>query len=422
MPGLKSIDLMDIGNLSLMEQSFKLSQSSSRAKISITNAHIDVLPSFLFHGDVELISFKNVHIGQLNSFAFANLADTDELRIEDCTIDTIEEQAFKKFDVNYLRIIGGTFGSQVPSRTMNDIDVSKTFVLDGVTLGIVRSSAFVIKKPKTVAIQNCVIDTLEAEAFDINTRGAVFIKNNTFGNLATGAFLGIRADNEERSLPPSSVSGRTSLPDINFTNNSIVIFEEGSVMFDRGSYKPVLENVFINRTCECSLLSVWKNNVLNYTNVYSRFYNGQSVALSSNGPPEPIEEGPDTFLCAEDGTDNTAISFDDYEARNCALRSSIMFVALLVVALLVFIGLVTILVVWCCRRRRNGNQKRWISVPTNAPDVVTSKKNGVIGRDGNASTGPVDSRITMVVPDGRLYRETEFHVIVEKAEPLTTEL
>lgn len=424
MTGLRSIDLINIANLSLMTQSFKLSAASSRARISIRNASIEVLPSFAFHGDVESISFENVRIGQMNAFAFANLADTDSLRLEDCTINAIEEQAFKKFDVNYLRVIGGSFGSQVPSRTMNDIEVSTTFVLDGVTMGVVRSSAFVIKKPKTVAIQNCIIESLESEAFVISTRGAVLIKNNTFGGLASGAFLGIRADSEEKSSSSSGSGRMTSLPDISFTNNSLSSFEEGSVMFDRGSFRPVLENVFVNRSCECSMLSVWKNNVLNYTNVYSRFYtaqNGQLAGSSSSPPPEPIEEGPETFLCYEPA-DNGAMSFGEFEARNCALASSVMLLALVLVGLLVFFGSLVVLVVWCCRRRRNNSQKRWISVPTSAPDIVTSKKNGVIGRDGNGSTTPVDSRITMVVPDGRLYRETEFHVIVEKAEPLTTEL
>lgn len=410
MTGLRSVEFLNISNLTLFTRSFELSPKTTRAVISINTAHIGVLPSFVFRGDMESISFEEVHIDLVSAFAFANLAGTDTLRIQDCQIDTIEEQAFKKFDVNFLHIVGGKFGDQVPSRTMNDIEVFMTFRLDGVQMGIIRSSAFVIKKPKTVSIQNCVIDTVEGEAFDISTRGIVSIKNNRFGNLAAGSFLGIRADTDDRLPPP------TSLQDVSFVNNSLDNFEEGSVMFDRASFIPMIDNIFINRTCDCNLLATWKSNILNYSNVYTRFYTGNSLIQSTS--LEPIEEG--QFLCTDE-TINSIVNFRDFEIRTCTLGNSTMLFLLILVGLLLILIAGGVLIVWCCRRHRGHGQKRWISVPTSAPDVV-SKKNGVIGRDGSTTNTPVDSRITMVVPDGRLYRETEFHVIVEKAEPLTTEL
>ncbi|XP_057334308.1 uncharacterized protein LOC130673344 [Microplitis mediator] len=441
MTGLRSIEFININNLTLYTKSFELSSKTSRAIISIHTANIQVLPSFVFRGDIESISLENVNITTVSAFAFANFAGTETLRLEECTIGTMEEQAFKKFDVNYLHIIGGSFGDQVPSRAMNDLEVFTTFRLDGVNMGIVRSSAFVIKKPKTVTIQNCVIDGLEGESFDISARGPVLIKNNNFNNLAAGSFLGIRTDNDER-LPPIG----TKLQEITFTNNTLNDFEEGSVLFDRSSFRPIIDNILINRTCQCSLLTEWKNNILNYSNVYTRYYSGNSVIQTNNYLLEPIEEG--TFYCLDNNGEVTSISsnnnagsivnsvtnFRDYELRRCTIGNSTMLL-LVVITVCIFLLIVSIvLIVWCCKRHREHGQKRWISVPTSAPDVV-SKKNGVIGRSGVNNTGgggsgggtnynrtPVDSRITMVVPDGRLYRETEFHVIVEKAEPLTTEL
>ncbi|KAK0181108.1 hypothetical protein PV327_003419 [Microctonus hyperodae] len=407
MTGLRSVELINIVNLTLFTRSFVLSPKTSRAIISIHSANIDILPSFVFRGDMESISFENVHIGLISAFAFANLAGTDTLRLEECEIDSIEEQAFKKFDVNYLHIIGGIFGgNQVPSRAMNDIEVFTTFRMDGVKIGVIRSSGFVIKKPKTLSIQNCIIDTLESEAFDITTRGGVLIKNNRFNNVAAGSFLSIRRD---------STSIGVSLPEITFTNNSLGVFEEGSIMFDRSSFKPIIDNIFINRSCDCAMLSLWKNNLLNYTNVYTRFYTG-NTQLSINSL-EAIEEG--TYLCIN--YDNNIINFQDFDIHNCTMGNSTIIWLIIIVGIVLTIIIGIVMIIWCCRRRRNHVQKRWMSVPTTAPDVV-SKKNGVIGRDGSSSSGPVDSRITMVVPDGRLYRETEFHVIVEKAEPLTTEL
>lgn len=416
MAELRSVDLVNVANLTLVRQSFELSPYT-RTRISVQNSSIDVMPSFVFRGDIEAITFENVRIGQLSAFSFANLIHTDNIRLENCRVETTEAQAFKKFDVGYLHVIGSTFGDQVPSRTMNDIEVYHKFMLDGVRMGVVRSNAFIVRSPRTVAIQNCVIDSLESEAFDVTARGAVIIKNNTFGSIGVGAFLGIRADRETR--PPSPPS---STHDLIFKNNSIKSFEEGSLMFDRTSFRPELDNLLISQPCDCQMLPMWKNYVLNYTNVYSRFYAREnSLVPPQSQPQEPINETPETFLCLDGGMDGAPITFADYEARHCSLGGSMLIFILIIVGAILALIIGVCLIVWCCRVRRRNNRKKWISVPTNAPDVV-SKKNGVIGREAATSGTPVDSRITMVVPDGRLYRETEFHVIVEKAEPLTTEL
>lgn len=420
MAGLRSVELINVANLTLVRQSFELSSHSTRTRISVRNSSVDVMPSFVFRGDVEAITFENVRIGQLSAFSFANLVHTDTLRLENCRVETTEAQAFKKFDVGYLHVIGGSFGDQLPSRTMNDIEVYHKFMLDGVKMGVVRSNAFIVRSPRTVAIQNCAIESLESEAFDVTARGAVIIKNNTFGSIGVGAFLGIRADREIKSPPPSSSS---LVHGFIFKNNSVSSFEEGSLMFDRVSFRPELDNLLVAQACDCQILPVWKNNVLNYTSVYSRFY----VRQNSLAPPplpqpqEPINETPETFLCLDGGLDGAPTSFVDYETRHCSLGGSMLVLILIIVGAVLALLASICLIVWCCRRRRRNNRKKWISVPTNAPDVV-SKKNGVIGREAATSGTPVDSRITMVVPDGRLYRETEFHVIVEKAEPLTTEL
>ncbi|XP_026669489.1 uncharacterized protein LOC108625178 isoform X2 [Ceratina calcarata] len=418
MVGLRSVDLINVANLSLVRQSFELSPRSIRTRISVRNCSIDTMPSFVFRGDVENISFENVRIGQLSAFSFANLVHTDTLRLENCQIENMEAQAFKKFDVGYLHVIDTIFGDQVPSRTMNDIEVYHKFMLNGVKMSTVRSEAFIVRSPRTVAIQNCIIESLEGEAFDVTARGTVIIQNNTFGSLSMGAFLGIRADPEART--PASLP--TTLHDLIFKNNSVANFEEGSMMFDRSSFRLELDNLLVDQPCDCQMLPVWKNNVLNYTNVYTRFYTRQNAVLPPTlSPQETINETPETFLCSDGEVDGVPTSFVEYETRHCSLRGSILVLVLIIAGLLVLLILLICLIIWCCRRRRRNSRKKWISVPTNAPDVV-SKKNGVIGREAAASAAPVDSRITMVVPDGRLYRETEFHVIVEKAEPLTTEL
>lgn len=417
---LQSLDLANISNLTLSHESFKLSSQAKNVLISIRNASIDVLPRFVFHGDVETIVLENAAIRQIQAFAFANIVNTIRITLDNCAIESIESLAFKKFEVKYLHVKGGSFGNQVPSRIMNNVEVSDKFMLDGVRMGVVRSSAFVVRRPKTVAIVNCDIDELEGEAFDLTARGTVIIKDNRIGHVAFGAFLSIHVDAENRNQNPI-----TPLYSLMFTNNSLTSFQEGSLVFDRDSFKPELSSVLVNQVCDCGQIATWKSQILNQSVAYSRLYS-RNNEVGSTGPKTPITEDPESFLCLEDRDGDSAVSLVDYEAKKCTLGNSVLLVSLVTTGAILGAILLAVLAFLCYRSRRGrgAQEGHWISVPTSAPDVVTAKKNGVIGgKDGtNTVGGTVDSRITMVVPDGRLYRETEFHVIVEKAEPLTTEL
>ncbi|XP_058809381.1 uncharacterized protein LOC131674623 isoform X2 [Phymastichus coffea] len=419
MDGLMSVDFVNVANLSLVRYSFKLSAKATKTRVTIRNSSLEVLPSNVFHGDIETIVMDNTRISHVTAFAFANLINTNSITLENCRINNLEALAFKKFDVKFLHIIGGSLGDRIPSRVMNDIEVTDKFMLDGVRMGTIQSSAFIIRKPKTVAILNCAINDVEGEAFDITASGTVIIKNNTLEHVSFGAFLSIRADTDNRQ--PSGQPHSLMFKDNNVTN-----FEEGSLLFDRNSFRVEFSNVLVNQACDCDQINIWRSQILNYTNVYSRLITSREGTTSIVAPPFTLEssvDDPETFLCLEDPESSTTMSFVKYENRHCVLSSSMLFLILALSALVLVLLFVTCLVVYCCRKRRRDAQKRWISVPTTAPDVVNSKmaKNGNVV-NVTAGGAPVDSRITMVVPDGRLYRETEFHVIVEKAEPLTTEL
>ncbi|CAB0031824.1 unnamed protein product [Trichogramma brassicae] len=442
MDGLVSIDLINVANLTLLSHSFKLSPKATHVLVTVRNSSLAELPSNVFHGNIETIDLENVNVDDVMSFSFANLYETQRISLTNCHLARIEQQAFKKFDVKYLHVVGGTFGSeQVLSRTMHDVEVYEKFMLSGVRMGQVHSSAFIVRKPLTFMLVNSHVDSLESEAFDVTIRRTVHIKNNTLGSVAFGAFLSIRADPENK---PSGGAG-SNLHKLTFSNNSLGDFEEGSLIFDRTSFHTELSNVLVNQSCDCERLATWKSQILNYTNAHARritFLDSTNIVA----PPFALESGgsedPETFLCVEDLESGQRASFVDYEQRKCALSGSMLLLISAVSGLLLLLLMAGCVAVYCCKRRagrEEGREKqRWISVPTTAPDVVG--KDGSQGGAGGASNGhhrhpkeaqssqqsgggggPVDSRITMVVPDGRLYRETEFHVIVEKAEPLTTE-
>lgn len=397
MDNLRSIELRNIGNLSLVQQSFEMSrQISVETRISISNSNIDVLPSSVFRGNINTISLQNVRVGQVQAFAFANINKTETVEIKNSRIDELEAQAFKKFDVTYLYIIGTSLGNIVPSKAINDIEVYANFILDGCEMGTVRPSAFIIKRAETVAIENCLIANLEGEAFDVSAQDTVLIQNNTFGNVALGAFFGFKADRHTNSAAV-----------LEFKDNSITSFEQGSLYFDQSSFRVHMENLLISQPCDCQQIPLWKNNILNHTNIHFNVYSSQTSFTDIQS-----QEDPEILLCLLNAS-GQPVSFTNFQARSCTLTKPILIMALGLAGfglLLIILGV--ILTTYFCRRKhRQQTTNRWISVPTN----VTSK-------DVTATDPPLDSTITMVVPDGRLYKETEFHVIVEKAQPLTTEL
>lgn len=68
--------------------------------------------------------------------------------------------------------------------------------------------------------------------------------------------------------------------------------------------------------------------------------------------------------------------------------------------ILIFLILIGGLTLWWCKKHRSNNQKQWI----------------------NNGTGKKFNPQQIVMPEPKTYRETELHVIVERAELLTTDL
>jgi len=82
-------------------------------------------------------------------------------------------------------------------------------------------------------------------------------------------------------------------------------------------------------------------------------------------------------------------------------------------------GLIAALVYWAWHKKHKRNH-RWTNVPTSSP-VKTTTRSILRDDDGNGRRGSSGDkhRHVMVRPEGKTYRETELHVIVERTEGST---
>jgi hypothetical protein len=67
---------------------------------------------------------------------------------------------------------------------------------------------------------------------------------------------------------------------------------------------------------------------------------------------------------------------------------------------------------------RSRNQTRWINIQTTSDKDSKNKKTDKNSTVQKNSENSQDSRLAIIEPDGRTYRETELNVIVEQTEPI----
>jgi hypothetical protein len=174
------------------------------------------------------------------------------------------------------------------------------------------------------------------------------------------------------------------------------------------SFEVQLDNVVLNLTCSCTLLETWSSGLSSYSTLQGQ----------QNSPP-PMDSS-DQFWCRQDTAEKNGrryIKFKDF-SQQCVLISGLhMFLIVTVTSSLILLLLI-LLAIFLWHRYRSRHQRQWINVPTTPNNDKKKKKNNKGSNVEKKSANGQDSRLTMVVPDGRTYRETELHVIIERTKPI----
>ncbi|XP_014287854.1 uncharacterized protein be [Halyomorpha halys] len=376
---LRRIALTNIGQLQLDEEAFYWDTTQNLDSyihpgidIVIANSSIPTLPSEVFKGHINSITLQRVHISLIKALAFANIARMEKIEISNSNIDTIVPQAFKKFILNTFIVEGGRIGS-MPTYSMNAVQVMNDIKFENVNFGIIQSSALKITEPKVFRLRSCTISQLEGEAFHITTKGPIFIDDNIFHYTARGAFLRINLD--PRSIYTSGIQ------ELVFENNTLDKFEEYALFFNTSGIKPRIDQIIINRPCACTELNAWSTKL---------------VKFSTDQTPKNFDK---LMRCLKGKQDVTLL---EYQLKNCTSNTSRVYL-IVTILIVILISLLCICSVgfWLFRK----HAKRYMNVPTN---------------DGNNRLSVLSSTSNhiIVLPERKIYRETELNVMTECVEPI----
>lgn len=374
---LRSVQVSNVREVSVEKHAFRWNASSTGLVVLLTNTTVAHLPSFAFSGRIARVVFRSVYLGLIRAFAFSSITDTERLQFVDCNFANIEPQSFKKFSTNDFQIEGSRFHI-IPSRFVLEVHVHNLFRLDSNFIDVARTLAFQVSHPTDTIISNNRVNVIEGEALSLQVRGRVAFQDNVFEAIEPAAFKGITID-RRTSFP--------ILPELLFDNNTLGEFSESALIFNNAQFTVRFTHMRIDDTCSCDSLVRWRD----------------ILYPTKKNHPGPIEAQLTEIWCHEESrkeTDFEFISGESFYENHCTkLISSIYFFVIIIVTTAVGLCVLIVVCILILRRRR-----QWDTVPTSEVRGVTPK--------------PPDPKKGLVVPDGRVYRETEFHVIVEKAEPL----
>ncbi|KAK7871701.1 hypothetical protein R5R35_013990 [Gryllus longicercus] len=342
------------------------------------------VPSYAFRGRLARVALRRCAIqGSVAAFAFASLAATHLLEMADCTIAAVEGQAFKRFAVERLVLSGLALETPLPSRALADVRVRGELVVERVSAPRVRAAALSARGPRRVAVRACRWGHVEGEALRVAARGPIVVRDNAFGALDAGAFVGLGA--EERTA-----AGEEPLR-LHFANNSVGAFAAGALAFNASAVRAHVSDLRVARPCDCAAADNWRADL---------GVPAEELRCQAQDASGRVREGEWRSL-AEAGCLAAQ--------RSASLALMLAAVGAGVAALVLGACAAWAWSRWRRRRRRRqerGPARRW------APP-----KEGAGVGVGVATPEHKAQAVALVLP-ARTYRETELHVELERAEPL----
>ncbi|CAH0546548.1 unnamed protein product [Brassicogethes aeneus] len=223
-------------------------------------------------------------------------------------------------------------------------------------------------------IQSCNFGSVRSSAFIIQNPLYMDVTNTNIFELDGEGFKvqGVDrvtfANNNFHTVQDGAFRGITKKTDSNMfitlNTNTFTIITRDSLTFPESKVEII--DLCLNHTCDCLNIDHQIKNTEHFSNIKC-LYNNQYITVS------------------------------DFKSKLCSLSTSsttlIIVLSVVGTLLIIIIAALSIFLRRYLRRGKYGNQKQI--------------KNG---------------QLSLIVPDGRTYRETELHVIVEKTELLTTDL
>lgn len=366
---LRNVELSNIQNLQFDEYGFfwdnYISQYEDRVHIAV-----NMIPSLR-------VSIKDCHIQQISSYTFQGRIR--EIDFDSVTIGNIAEFAFSSLLQNVNFHLRNVAISNVHLQAFKKFS-TENLLLSGLNAELIPSRTFTdITVNQNFIIENCKFATVRPSAFIVYNPKTFEVRNCNFAQLDGEAF---------KVATRGSVSFKNNV--FNVTNDNafrgIVLMQEELlnehfITFDSDTFHvltrdslaiqdftPKFKNVLLKSECDCKKTGkVFKN---------AEFYDEIQCLSPRNGEQVTLRD------------------FESYECSVIASHATLIIVVCVVLLLLILIS--TGLVVYFKRSRNSDKYGK--------------------------NKGNKNGKLSLIVPDGKTYRETEVHVIVEKANLLTTDL
>ncbi|XP_050423073.1 uncharacterized protein LOC126834903 [Adelges cooleyi] len=399
---LWTVDIGSVQRLEVSERAFSWSEVTTPGvqhhhqglAVTVTNATVPELPSYAFRGRLRSITFARVRLDSVKPFAFSSLhGTTGRIEFRETAFGLIEQQAFKKFTVKDFVLKASSFEQPAPSRMLTEITVTDELRVEDVEFALIRTYAFKVHGPKVFRVQNCRAACVQSTAFDVTCRGPAFVEDNWFERLERGAFAAVSVDSRKVS--------EEDFQEFVFENNTVAEFEDDALVFDTRGFRPRLDWLIVGKACDCS--TRWRDNLVAFSLDYPH---------KTTRPSLLVEQV--AWCWSTDTGERRQIKAKQYGEANCAggiagARSGGMgALHMTMLAVVAVATLTAALVCWSWYRKRRRSQ--WINVPGSSP----LKTRSILKNRAGSGSGD-KRRHMMVMPEGKTYRETELHVIVESA-------
>ncbi|XP_046390476.1 uncharacterized protein LOC124159032 [Ischnura elegans] len=478
---LKHIEIYNIKHLVIESHAFNwnhkpmasifLNGGETSLSVELKNSSLPELPSYAFEGRHASIVLQKLKITVIRSYAFTNLQNgisfhtgsRGELRtfpetyntemsiqIKDCDVGSVEALAFRRIAAAELVWMGGRVGAFLqralfdvtligydfasrgsvtrPPGARRGLGINGGLRIENLQVGKMESSAMYISRISSFQMNNCSFSLFDGGAIRAAVDAPV-IRNCYFEKLGSSAFLALQPDRGLEHLEAGPSSFTTFL----FENNTIGKFENASLLV-HPAYMLRANSIRLDRACLCSSMWKWALTAIGYVN-----HNVERGATVVHTPGPSITEAEALYKVLEcrpnDGEKYSY--FTQVEKQICKHGFSldaeigIGVVVIAVLICLVIAILLTVVAIVCIRRKkrkpveRERQGKAWIGVPTYERDRK-NKSSGTFSDENtsimsNGQSEPKGREFMVVMPDLKTYRETELHVIVERAEPLNSE-
>lgn len=318
------------------------------------------------------IQIENCRVNKIGSYTFQG--QISDISFKNSYIEDMTSFAFSSLlQTENISFSNVTFNS-VQSQSFKKFNTYNLIISDS-TFNVLPSRSFNdITVFDTFKIQNTSFDTIRSSAFVIQAKSFEIINSQI--NVVEGeAFkvttkgnVKIRSNvfnvTQSGAFFGISLNKEATLTEeeILFHSNTFYSLEKDSFKTNISSFSTKFVNNIVNQECDCKL-----------TNYY--------------------EGNPDEFYCM---FQNKSLTVKEFKSHSCSILQGYSTVIIVVSVVLLLFILISMGLIFYFRR--------------------TCRKTTEYLTDKNGKP------ISLIMPDGRTYRETELHVVVERADLLTTDL